>query len=689
MRREVILVCLLPSRHSFTSPRPSRFCHNLIVSRIVRTTWICSLLALVTFAVYWQVASFQFTNFDDPDMVSQNPIVRAGLTTPGLWWGLTTSWYDFWHPMVWWSFMLDCQLFGLNAGWHHLMNLAFHVANTLLLFIVLQRMTAATWRSAMVAALFALHPMHVESVAWIAERKDTLSAFFFLLTLLAYVGYVQSKSGPHSADAVPNSKSTQGSHAPTLPRSSLLYYSLSLLFFTLGLMSKSMLVTTPFVLLLLDYWPLQRFQPFEIENRKSKIKNLLVEKLPFLALSLASCIITMVGMGRGHNLVSTPWSFRVENALVSYARYLGKLFLPIHLMPLYPTPPHWAFWQVAGSALLIAIISLAVLLRARSAGYLLFGWFMFLGTLVPVIGLVSMSRESMADRYTYIPSIGLFVAVVWGISDVVNLTGETRISRISTNKEAKSSLLSPLPPVRSLPLRALPFSLQPLAFLLLAACAWLSYVQIGYWRDNLTLWNYCLKIDPNNAAAHFSLGRTFQDMGRIEDAATQYRASLETAPDDPRANLNYGAMLAMQGKLRDATNYFSRALKVGPGSSPTHETRAHENLGIACLELGNYQGGLEHCREAVRLDPRDVRAMTGLARALGGLGRSDEAMKCYADALTLNPSDPRTYYYQGLEYEKHRKFDDAGSSLAEAVRLAPNWTQARQALDRVRQGGQR
>jgi tetratricopeptide (TPR) repeat protein len=625
------------------------------------------LLALVTFAVYWQVGRFQFTNFDDPDMVSQNPIVRAGLTGPGLWWGLTTSWYDFWHPMVWWSFMLDCHLFGLNAGLHHLMNLAFHIANTLLLFILLQRMTSATWRSAIVAAFFALHPLHVESVAWIAERKDTLSGFFFLLTLLAYERYVRALS----AESVQSSNLAEPgprSHAPTLSRSTLFWFLLSLLFFALGLMSKSMLVTTPFVLLLLDFWPLARFQPFQIENRKSKIKNLLVEKLPFFALSLASCIITMLGMGRGHNLVSNPWSFRVENALVSYARYLGKLFFPVHLMPLYPTPARWPFWQVADAALLIAIISLVVLVRARSAGYLLFGWFMFLGTLAPVIGLVSMSRESMADRYTYIPSIGLFIAVVWAIADAA-------AKRQPLTRPTFSFTSS--------------FTLSLAALLVLAAFASLSWVQVSHWRDNLTLWNYCLKIDPGNAVAHFSLGRAFQDMGRIDDAAAQYRASLDTSPDDLRANLNYGAMLATQGKLREATNYFSRALKIKPGWSPVHETRAHENLGIACVELSDYERGLYHCHEALRLDPKDIRAMTGLARALGGLGRSDEAMKCYADALALNPLDPRTYYYQGLEYEKLGRFDQASASLAEAVRLAPNWIEAHRALDRAHQAAQK
>jgi tetratricopeptide (TPR) repeat protein len=673
------------------------------------------LLALVTIGVYGQVARFQFTNFDDPDMITQNPIVRAGLTAQGLWWGLTTSWYDFWHPMVWWSFMLDCQLFGLNAGSHHLMNLAFHVANTVLLFIVLQRMTSASWRSAIVAALFALHPMHVESVAWVAERKDTLSAFFFLLTLLAYVAYVQSKSvAPESTVQSPkNPKRALRSHAPTLPRSTLLYW-LALAFFTLGLMSKSMLVTAPFVLLLLDFWPLGRLQlpllhhsitpslhlsnPLihqsppsspALHHSSTPLLRLLFEKLPFFALSLASSVITMLGMKTGHNLVSTPWRFRIENALVSYARYLGKLFLPIHLMPLYPTPGHWPFWQVAGAALLLALITLVVLVRARSSGYLFFGWFMFLGMLVPVIGLVSMSRESMADRYTYIPSIGLFVAVVWAIADLANSLPATRIPRISPGPN-KDPLLSPLPPVRS---QVLSFSLYPLAFLpaflLLAACAWLSYVQVGHWRDNLTLWNYCLKIDPKNAVAHFSLGRTFQDMGRIEDASAQYQASLETTPDDPRANLNYGAMLAMQGKLQEATNYFSRALKIEPGWSPVHETRAHENLGIACVELGDYERGLNHCREALRLDPRDVRAMTGLARALAGLGRVDEAMKYFADALNLNPSDPRTYYYQGLEYEKLKKFDLAAASLAVAVQLAPNWTEAHRALDRARQAAQK
>jgi tetratricopeptide (TPR) repeat protein len=374
----------------------------------------------------------------------------------------------------------------------------------------------------------------------------------------------------------------------------------------------------------------------------------------------------MLGMAHGHDLASTPWTFRLENALVSYARYLGKLFLPIHLMPLYPTPAHWPFWQIAGAATLLALVSLVVLMRARSASYLLFGWLMFLGTLVPVIGLVAMSRESMADRYTYIPSFGIFVAVVWAVTDAATTS-------------RPSPLFSLLSPVKSLVF---------VAFLVLASCAWLSYLQIGYWRDDLTLWNYCLKFDPKNAGAHYALGLMFQDMGRTEDAAAEYRAALETAPDHLRANLNLGVMLARLGRLRESTNYFARAL-VKPGSDPVNETKAHENLGIACVELGNYQGGLEHCREAVRLDPSDVRGMTGVARALGGLGRSDEAIKCYVDALNLNPSDARIYYFLGMEYEKLGKFDDALTSLAEAVRLAPNFTEAQRALERVRRAAQR
>jgi tetratricopeptide (TPR) repeat protein len=582
--------------------------------------------------------------------------------------------------MVWWSFMLDCQLFGLNAGWHHLMNLAFHLANALLLFIVVQRMTGVTWRSAMVAALFALHPLHVESVAWVTERKDTLSAFFFLLTLLAYERYVHSRGEvQHSTFKVqsrpdrPQSgvQNPQSIHHSPFTIHSLRWFVLSVLFFALGLMSKSMLVTTPFVLLLLDFWPLARFQSFEInrdsesrspglENPKSKIQNLIVEKLPFFALSLASCIITVVGMGRGQNLVSAPWSLRIENALVSYARYIGKFFLPVHLVPVYPMPAYWALWKVAGAALLLVLISVVVLMRTRSQGYLLFGWFMFLGTLTPVIGLVAMSRESMADRYTYIPSIGLFVAVVWAVADLANSFHAIRISQISTNKQVKSSLFSPLPPVRS---RVSVFILIPLSFCILGACARLSYVQIGHWRDTLTLWNYCLRVDPNIAVARYNLGHYLMEQGRVDEAIKQFEKTLEIRPGDSGAENNLGVAFAGKGRWDEALVHFQRAVGLEPDSADFHNS-----LALVLLQKGKADEAGVQFQRTLEIRPVDPVAHSYLGHILFRKGRSREAILHYEAALVTQPQSPFTL--NNLAWVLATSQDSALRDAPRAVSLA-------------------
>src|SRR5579859_4711924 len=363
-----------------------------------RPAWLISLfLALATLAVYWQVHSFEFTNYDELFMIVKNPIVRAGLTPEGVAWALTTSWFEYWHPVTWLSLMLDCELFGLNSGWHHVVNLAFHLTNTLLLFAVLRRFTSSYWRSVVVAALFALHPLHVESVAWVAERKDVLSCLFFLLTLLAYDRYVEESK-------------------PKTPKANA-WYCGALGFFALGLMSKPMLITLPFVLLLLDYWPLKRFKIESLSSKAQAFGLLIREKVPFFVLTAASCVISYLGVKSGGSILSAeavPWSVRLANVPVSYAKYLLKTIYPAHLAILYPMPAHVPLWQVAGSLVLLGLMTALVVFKLRSAPYLFVGWFIFLGMLVPTVGFVQAGFQSMADRYMYIPAIGLFVAVTWG-----------------------------------------------------------------------------------------------------------------------------------------------------------------------------------------------------------------------------------------------------------------------------------
>jgi len=656
-----------------------------------RELFIGLLLASATILVYGQVADFDFTNLDDGSIIYDNPNVRGGLTLHGVLWALSTSYFDFWHPLTWWSHMLDCTLFGLDPGSHHLVSLGFHVANTLLLFAVLNRMmrlrseasspqvglrsnkstgaatpqAGAVWRSALVAALFALHPLHVESVAWLSERKDVLSTFFFMLTLWTYTRYAQGVTSDQpspcfgSAGKWRVTRTTANANAPDsspVTRHPSLFYWLALVFFALGLMSKPMLVTLPFVLLLLDYWPLRRMSRDEgrgtsaavvpaLGSRLSTLDSaLLFEKLPFFGLAAVSCAVTYLGMQGGQHLRSaeqTPWGLRLANVPVSYARYLGKLVWPVDLAALYPMPAHWGFWPVGGSVVLLLLMTLFVAGRARSAPWLLTGWLMFLGTLVPVIGIVPNGFQSIADRYTYIPSIGLFVAGVWAVAE------------FSARWKFRA------------------FLLPGAAGLALLVCGSLTWLQAGYWRNSLTLWTHCVAVTRDNILARVSLGNALQQAGQINEAMEQYREVLRLDPNQEHANLDLGVALAMTGQLQEAANCFARALRNRPDWSGTHL-----NLGRALFELGDFSGALTHYAEAVRLDSNAVVAFTSLAGDLSARGKSDEAVRYYLEALRFNPADAEAHYHLGLEWLQRGRMDEAMASLREAVRLEPDLADA-------------
>ena len=620
-----------------------------------RELFIGLLLASATALVYGQVADFDFTNFDDGPIIYENLNVRGGLTLHGVLWALSTSYFDFWHPLTWWSHMLDCTLFGLDPGSHHLVSLGFHVANTLLLFRVLRQMTWAVWRSALVAALFALHPLHVESVAWLSERKDVLSTFFFLLTLGAYAQFVSCARRQVSGERQPSNIEHRTSNAEReesrITYHASRYYLLCLFSFALGLMSKPMLVTLPFVLLLLDYWPLGRMSEFGVRSSELKnapqfpiLRQLLWEKIPFFALAAVSCAVTYLGMQGGQHLGSaelTPWGLRLANVPVSYARYLGKLVWPVDLAALYPMPAHWGFWQVGGSVVLLLLITLFVAGRARSAPWLLTGWLMFLGTLVPVIGLVPNGFQSIADRYTYIPSIGLFVAGVWAVAE------------FSVRWKFRA------------------FLLPGAAVLALLVCGSLTWLQAGYWRNSLTLWTHCVAATRDNIMARISLGNALLQAGQINEAMEQYREVLRLDPNQAHANLDLGVALAMTGQLQEATNCFARALRNRPDWSGTHL-----NLGRALFELGDFSGALTHYAEAVRLDSNAVVAFTSLAGDLSARGKSDEAMRYYLEALRFNPVDAEAHYHLGLEWLQRGRIDEAIGQFQEVIRLKPDYADA-------------
>ena len=508
--------------------------------------------------------------------------------------------------------MLDCQLFGLNAGAHHLVNLAFHVANTLLVFAVFRRMTGMVWRSAVVAALFALHPLHVESVAWLAERKDLLSAFFWLLCVWAYVLYVEKLK-------IQSPKSRW-------------FYALALLMFLLGLLSKPMVVTLPFVLLLLDYWPLNRVMEFGTQSADWNTKKtreamgrLVWEKWPFFALMVLFCFTTWYSVKLGNNFPNlhvASTSTRLANIPVSYVRYLWKTICPSKLAVLYQMPDQWAWWKVCGAIIILLVISWLVLARARPAPYLIFGWFAFLGMLVPTIGIMQVGVQAMADRYMYLPLIGLFAGSVWLLADLAARwrSGAIILGAVTT--------------------------------LVLVACGALSWIQVQYWHDSVSLWTHCLATGSESAIAHHDLGRAYIGMGEPEKAMEQYQAALKLDPDNRLANLSYGGALVAVGKQREATNYFARVLRSDPNYG-----EAHENMGLALLDLGELDGAISHFADAIRLNPSSSAAHTDMGRALSAQGKSDEAMNSFAIAVSLDPAYSAVYYYLGVEYLKRGALD--------------------------------
>jgi protein O-mannosyl-transferase len=480
-----------------------------------RTWLLCSLLALLTLALYWPAGQFDFVDLDDPGYVFQNQVVRQGLSAQGLMWSLVDAHESNWHPVTWVSHMLDCQCFGLRPGAHHLVSVGLHCANTVLLFLVLRAMTGAFWRCAFAAALFAWHPLRVESVAWISERKDVLSGLFFLLTLYAYVKYAEERShgvlefrsdGEQKSEGRnPKSETRNGRPAPPTLR----FYALALVFFALGLMSKPMLVTTPFVLLLLDYWPLRRLDVHHsntpsLHHSITPSLHLLREKLPFLALSILGSLVTFCAQRSGGAVVSMRsegFQTRVEHALLGGLGYLEKFFWPQHLAIFY-LPPHNVKPALPALAVFL-LVTFGVLMTLRRRPYLAVGWFWFVGMLVPVCGLVQVGPQYMADRYTYLPGIGLAVVLAWGAAEVFALIRNPQARR---------------------------FLAAALAALLLAGCWVASRRQLRYWRNTETLMDHALEVDPQNYMAHNLLGAYFTRLGQPEAAALHHQRARDLWP---------------------------------------------------------------------------------------------------------------------------------------------------------------
>ncbi|MDB6016914.1 MAG: Tetratricopeptide 2 repeat protein [Pedosphaera sp.] len=586
---------------------------------------ICLALFLGSLAVYARVGGFEFVDYDDPAYVIENPRVAGGFTLDNIIWAFTTGYNSNWHPLTWLSHMLDFQLYGLFAGGHHLTNLLLHITNALLLFGILHRMTGAMWRSGLVAALFAWHPLHVESVAWISERKDVLSTFFWLLTMAAYLRYVTK---------------------PTPRR-----YLLTLLFFTLGLMSKPMVVTLPFVLLLLDFWPLQRIADFGLslnagKNAKASTQPLLrliVEKIPFFILTVAASVATFIAQQRGGAMVgSQTLSERAANALISYIRYLRKMIWPTDLAVFYPHLQNWTALEVTGAILLLLGVTIAVIGGRRRQPWLLVGWLWFLGTLVPVIGLVQVGMQSMADRYTYVPLIGIFIMLAWGLNDLTQRWPQYFRMALSAGTA-----------------------------LILAACLALTWFQVGHWRNSLTLFNHALKVTPNNFIAHQCLGVALGRLDRYDEAADHFNAALQIEPRTYASLFGLGITRAVQGRTQEAVDNFEATLRVRPDFY-----LAHLNLAEALATQGKLPEAINHYKECLRLDPNSVEAHSSLALILVRLGALPEAVDQFKGALRLEPGFAELHEQLGEALAKLGNRDAAQASYLEALRLNPDLASA-------------
>jgi tetratricopeptide (TPR) repeat protein len=607
-------------------------------------------LALTTLALFLPSVSHQLLGYDDQQYVTENPHVRAGLTWSGVVWAFKSFYASNWHPLTWLSHMLDCQLYALKPAGHHLTNVLLHAANTVLLFLAMARLTGGLWRSAAVAALFAWHPLHVESVAWVAERKDLLCALFWMLTLWGYARYVE-ESRAHSSER-------------KVPGSSRRFYWLALLFFALALMSKPMAVTLPFVLLLLDYWPLHRNLASSAQNpqsgeqpRESRTRlwrPLVLEKIPFIALSAAGCVLTIAAQGRGHAIVSTgglPLSERVSHAVLSYGHYLWAAVAPYGLAVHYPYSRTTPTIELATALLVLAVFSLVALRFATTRPYLLVGWLWFLGTLVPVIGLVQVGDQAWADRYTYLPLIGIFILLVWGVSDWVG------------GQAAPKKLADKTSNLKASRRRAFVVATAALVGLGMAVQ---TVRQLAYWKDTRTLFAHAAAVTQKNSRAIAMLGSLLADDGKLDEAKRFYAEALSYNPDDPEAHFCLGKALDKEGNLDGAIAEYSQALWAVQLREP-----AHVFIGIALAKQKKYDEAAAHYQEALEFNPESASAENNLARLLHSEGRLDDAIVHYMAAVKDDPALAQAHNNLGVLLLQKGRLAEGIAQLRAALKLNP------------------
>jgi tetratricopeptide (TPR) repeat protein len=599
-----------------------------------RSAVVSALLAGLTVLLYWRVRGHEFLDFDDNLYVTENPQVPYGLTPNGILWAFTSGGYaSNWHPLTWLSHMLDVSLFGLNSGAHHLVNVVLHAFNTMILLKLLERLTGAFWRSAMVAALFAWHPLHVESVAWLAERKDVLSTLFWLLTMWQYCRYTERPD-----------------------RAGMWRVAVC---FALGLLAKPMLVTLPCVLLLLDLWPLKRIQPWCQETGKWQldwplVRPLVVEKLPLFALVAGACLVTFYAQQTGGSVAQVQHHSllnRLVNVVDAYAVYLVKMLWPMKLAVFYPLAPDWPLWEVIGAAVLLVGVSVAAFRLAPQKPYLLFGWLWYLGTLVPVIGFVQVGAQAYADRYTYIPLLGIFIAVVWGLADAATTRNWPR----------------PLLPI--------------LAGVALGGCVLGTMDYLKHWKNSITLFEHALSVTRSNPIAHTVLGNGYDKLAARTKGAEQaahyqaairhYQIALRMNPDFADGHFNLGDVLAKVGRPEEAETEFRAAMRLKPG-----QPDVYNNLGFVLAARKRYPEALTNYLQALKLLPNYTNAHNNIAVTLENLGRHDEAVTHYQRALELDPKLSAAHANYGLILARQGDMAGALPHFAEAAKLEPDNAQA-------------
>jgi tetratricopeptide (TPR) repeat protein len=613
------------------------------VARPLLPDWfLAALLALATLALYWPATHHDFVNYDDDRYVTANVQVQNGLTFENLKWAFKNPVADNWHPMTVLSHMLVCQFFGVNPWAHHLVNVLLHAANAALVFVLLQRLTGARWRSLMVAALFAVHPLRVESVAWVAERKDVLCGWFGLLALIFYARYAQAAAAKRVRNFL---------LSPA--------YWLAWCCFALGLMSKPMLVTWPFVLLLLDYWPLERVASYKSNSTGTRpfnfqlsiLNRLLLEKIPFFILSAAASVATYLVQQHGGALdmmQNLSLGARCANALIACCRYLEKIFWPANLSVLYPHPGVWPLLDVLLAGGFLLGLSAVLVMQWRRHPGLLMGWLWFVGTLVPVCGLIQVGLQSIADRYTYLPTLGILIFAVWGATE---LTSSWRHQTALLAAAGSAAVL---------------------------LCAVLTRQQLAYWQDGETLFRHAIAVTENNYIAQYNLGVALDQKNQTDEAIRQYEAVLRVKPDYAGAHVNLGSDLDSRGQTDAAIREYQEAIRLAPDN-----TSARTDLGIAYFNTGQNEAAISQYQEVLRLSPDNPYARNNLGGPLYKLGRTDDAVHQFQEALRLKPDYVAAHLNLANVLAKMGSTNEAVRQYQEVLRLNPDHAEARERLAKI------